>query len=111
MGTRQLALGIVGAGLALVLAGGPAKADVIDGDWCDDAGRHLSIRGPTIVTPGGKEMQGQYTRHSFRYVVPANEPASGQDVEMLLRNETTVHLRVGPAALPEIWHRCKPETS
>jgi hypothetical protein len=100
----------IGAAL-LLLASTAAAADAIDGTWCNGAGRQLAIRGSSIVTPGGTEMHGQYTRHAFQYVVPGNEPASGQDVDLQLLNENTVHLRVGAGGAAEVWHRCKPETS
>jgi hypothetical protein len=101
----------LGAAPALLLLATPAAADAIDGSWCDDAGRHLAISGSRIVTPGGTEMQGQYTRHAFHYVVPLQEPSSGQGVDMQLLNENTVQLRVGSEAGVEVWRRCKPETS
>jgi hypothetical protein len=101
----------IGAGAALLFLATPAAADVIDGSWCDDAGRHLAISGSRIVTPGGTEMEGNYTRHAFRYVVPMNEPSSGQGVDMQLLNENTVQLRVGSGGGAEVWRRCKPETS
>jgi len=102
------------AAFALALVAGPALADAIDGDWClKDTGRRISIRGPQIVTPGGKQMQGDYERHGFNYVVPAPEPGAGQTVYMQLLDENTVHLRVGDDAnaKPETWIRCSPSTS
>ena len=96
---------------ASLLGSPPAKADVIDGDWCHDDGRQLSIKGSRIVTPRGKEMAGDYTRHSFRYVVPDNEPGSGQTVSMTLLNETTVRVATGSNLGSQTWQRCKPTTS
>src|SRR5882724_9363033 len=87
-----------------------AWADKIDGDWCFDDGRHMSIEGPRIVTPLGTHTQGNYARHSFSYIVPAPEPAAGQTVRMLLLNENTVHLSLGGGAT-ETWHRCAPNIS
>ena len=60
--------------LALLIALTPwaANADAIDGDWCRE-GRHLSIDGPNITTPGGNAIQGDYDRHGFRYTAPAGE--------------------------------------
>lgn len=95
--------------LGLILSTGPAVADAIDGDGCHSPdNRRLSIRGPQIVTPGGKPMQGDYSRHRFTYVVPAPEPGAGKTVNMQLLNENTVHLRVGDASAadPETWIRC-----
>jgi hypothetical protein len=109
---RPIRLRLVGCAL-LVLAGtGPAFADAIDGDWCSDDGRHMTITGPSIVTPGGSRLQGAYTRHSFVYTVPANEPDAGQEVTMRLLSEMAVQVRAGPADRPSlIWHRCQPTTS
>jgi len=98
--------------LALMLGAEPALADAIDGEWCSDDGRHVSIQGPTIVTPAGTRLQGSYTRHSFAYTVPSNEPNSGEDVAMRLLSETAVQVRFGPAERPvQTWHRCTQTTS
>jgi len=43
-------------------------------------------------------MQGNYTRHSFLYVVPPAEPDAGQTVAMILVNEETVNLRMAASA-------------
>lgn len=104
-------LKIVIATLALSVFAAPAWADAIDGNWCHSDGRHMSIRGPEIVTPGGKQMEGQYSRHWFNYTVPAPEPGAGQTVEMRLLNENTVHVRLGDAGTPETWARCQPSVS
>jgi hypothetical protein len=96
-------------GLLLVLAGsGTALADKIDGDWCSADGRHMSIEGPAITTPGGSAIAGNYSRHAFRYTIPSNEAHAGSPVNMLLLNEFTVHLTVGAdASAPvEVWNRC-----
>ena len=60
--------------LALAMLAGPAVADVIDGNWCHSDGRRFTIRGPEIVTPGGKRMEGNYSRHWFSYTAPAPVP-------------------------------------
>jgi hypothetical protein len=101
-------------GAALILAGAamPALADAIDGDWCQSDGRHFSIRGPDIVTPGGVRMQGDYARHWFTYRPPAPERGAGGTISMRLVGENTVHLSYGEAAAaPEVWERCSPTTS
>ena len=100
--------------LALGVLAGPAFADAIDGNWCHNDGRRFSIRGPEIVTPGGKQMEGNYSRHAFSYVVPAPDPGAGQTIFMTLMNENTVHLRQGEASAgtaPETWVRCSPSIS
>jgi hypothetical protein len=94
-----------------------AHADVIDGNWCHADGRHMSIKGPDIVTSSGAHLAGDYTRHSFAYVVPTAEPGAGQTVSMILINEMTVHLTMraeasGAAPGPvQIWVRCAPRVS
>lgn len=102
----------------VLLASGGAWADAIDGDWCANAdGRHMSIKGAEIVTPAGTRMQGNYTRHSFLYVVPPAEPDAGQTVAMILVNEETVDLRQAASAAEaaqapvQVWHRCAPTIS
>lgn len=105
-------VGIIIAFGAAVCAG-PAFADAIDGNWCHSDGRRFSIRGPEIVTPGGKHMEGNYSRHGFTYSAPAPEPGAGGIISMSLANENTVYLRYGEAAsaAPETWVRCSPSVS
>jgi hypothetical protein len=105
------ALGFV-LGLALLLASGAsARADVIDGDWCHDDGRRLSIKGPAIVTPGGARLQGDYTRHTFQYLSPATEPDGGRTVSMILLSESSVEVHRERLDRVEVWHRCPAATT
>lgn len=100
--------------VAVCLTGvtGPALADAIDGNWCHNDGRRFSIRGPEIVTPGGKAMEGNYSRHWFSYVVPVPEPGAGETIFMTLLNENTVQTRRGEAvSAQETWIRCSPSIS
>ncbi len=108
---KRLGLGF--AAIALWLSTGVvALADVIDGTWCKEDGRHMSIDGPTIITPEGHQTTGVYGRHSFEYAVPAPEPAAGTTIYMRLANETTVYLWVGAqSGDPEVWRRCEPIAS
>jgi hypothetical protein len=108
--SRGLPFGI--AVMAVLGLASPARADVIDGDWCHDDGRRLSIQGPTIITPGGATLQGDYSRHSFQYTAPPNEAGGGQLISMILRSETRVDVRVGgPGETYQVWHRCTATTS
>ena len=85
-----------------------ALADTIDGEWCLGTS-HFAINGPSILTPGGNHIQGNYSRHGFVYVVPTNEPGAGVEVNMVLLNEEFVRLTRGERSnAPEIWRRCKP---
>lgn len=97
--------------LALALAtiaASAAKADVIDGDWCFE-GKHFSISGPTIVTPEGVKMEGNYTRHSFSYVAPTTAPEAGTTIFMRLLNEMNLRLARGedPDKPTQVWQRCE----
>jgi hypothetical protein len=86
-----------------------ARADVIDGDWCNADGKRMKIRGPEIVTPGGNQTRGNYTRHSFLYVVPAGEAGAGETVSIILLSEYLAHARQGAADAPiQVWNRCPP---
>ena len=100
-------------GSLLALVAGPAFADAIDGNWCHADGRRFTIRGPDIVTPGGKAMQGDYSRHFFSYSAPVAEQGAGSPIFMTLMGENTVHWRYGalPAASAETWVRCLPSIS
>ena len=94
---------------ALSLTVAPARADQIDGNWCFTDGRHLTIDGPAIITPGGTSMTGDYDRHGFRYVVPAGEADAGAQVDMVQFDDYTVQVTTtAPAgtARTEIWKPC-----
>jgi hypothetical protein len=89
-----------------------AWADAIDGDWCHANGKRMSIHGPDIVTPGGKQIQGDYSRHFFSYVVPQGEPGAGEPVAITLLGEYLAHSRQGgPDAPVQEWRRCQPGVS
>ena len=113
---RRTAAAVALTALALLVEPPAARADVIDGDWCQP-GRHFSIKGPEIVTPAGHRLQGNYSRHYFTYIVPAAEPEAGQYIAMTLVNENTVHLRKGGDAAAaaqasvQVWLRCAPAVS
>ena len=98
--------------VVLTMLAGSAFADAIDGSWCHTDGRRFSIKGPEIVTPGGKRMDGTYSRHAFNYTVPAPEAGAGQGIFMTLADENTVYLRRGEVTVaPETWVRCGPSIS
>jgi hypothetical protein len=57
-------------------------------------------------------MQGDYTRHSFDYVVPSGEPGPGETVSMVLLSECLMHSRQGGIeAAVQAWNRCPPDIS
>lgn len=107
-GARLLAR--AGLVLALILPSPPVRADAIDGSWCHHDGRRLSILGPLIITPAGSRAQGDYTRHAFAYVAPANDPQPGVQISMTLINDDLMRLNSGQAGT-ETWRRCGPPVS
>jgi hypothetical protein len=105
MSTRLL-ISLVAIGM--LLQTGISHADAIDGDWCSTDGMRMSIRGEKITTPGGRQIEGNYSRHAFDYVIPAGENGSGDVVNIVLRGEYLALSRQGPADAPlREWHRCK----
>ena len=97
---------------AMLLQTGVGHADAIDGDWCSADGMRMSIRGEKITIPSGKQIEGNYSRHAFDYVVPAGENGSGDVVSIILRSEYLALSRQGPADAPlREWHRCKESIS
>src|SRR6266446_7389783 len=63
---------------ALLLQTSVGYADAIDGDWCSTDGMRMSISGEKITIPIGKQIEGNYSRHAFDYVVPAGENGFGR---------------------------------
>jgi hypothetical protein len=89
----------------------PALADAIDGDWCRADGKRMTIRGPSIITPGGRETNGNYTRHFFSYVIPSGEFGAGTPVSIQLLSEYVAHARQGADGVVQEWRRCQPGVS
>ena len=102
-------LAVVAAGLVALPSN--SRADAIDGDWCHQNGKRMSIRGPEIVTPGGKQTRGDYDRHHFSYVVPAGEAGEGANVQIVLRGEYLALSRQGESTEWQEWRRCSATTS
>ena len=96
---------------ALLAFAHPALADAIDGDWCRADGKRMTIRGSAIVTPGGQQTSGDYTRHFFSYVVPAGEAGAGATVSIQLLGEYLAHARQGADPAVQEWRRCQPGVS
>lgn len=105
-----------GISLAVGLAN-PVKADAIDGDWCFDDGRLMSIARTHVVTPGGNRIRGLYDRHAYAYTVPEGEEGAGATIYMVLANPDTIHLWMDEASAQErkppaeIWRRCSAHVS
>jgi hypothetical protein len=118
MARRRWTLALaVAVGAIIAMSADKARADAIDGNWCSAEGKRMLIEGPAITTPAGTQTQGNYSRHSFTYQVPASDPGAGKTVYMALLNENTVHLTIAADAQSaqqspvEVWHRCPPAVS
>ena len=59
----------------------------------------MTIRGPAIVTPGGQQTSGDYTRHSFSYVIPTGEAGAGATVSIQLLGEYLAQRRIERAGV------------
>lgn len=109
MGHRHLR---IAACAAAFCATSPALADAIDGNWCKADGKRMSIEGPQITTPGGRQIRGDYSRHFFSYVIPDGEAGAGQTMSITLLGEYLAHAREGaPDAPVQEWRRCQPDVS
>ena len=94
--------------MAVAMQTASVRADAIDGEWCSTDGMRMSISGERITTPGGRQIQGNYSRHAFDYVVPDGESGAGQAVNIILRSEYLATSRQGAADTPaREWRRCK----
>jgi len=110
---RSIGLQSIGSGLILlIITSNIASADAIDGDWCRADGKRMSIHGPTIITPGGRYIRGEYSRHAFSYVIPQGETDAGEQVSITLLSEYLAHARQGKENAPvHVWNRCQPGVS
>ena len=96
----------MGMALAVLMIPFGALADRIDGNWCAKDGRILTIDGPSMITPGGNAIAGDYKRHSFVYTVPKAEPGAGATVNMYQLNDETIRVSLINGDGTEIWNRC-----
>lgn len=84
-----------------------AFADAIDGDWCSiTEAKQFRIEGPIITTPAGTTTTGNYSRHTFAYVVPDGDPSAGDAITMRQLNEEEVQVAVNEGE-SAIWRRCE----
>jgi hypothetical protein len=60
-----------------------------------------SIVAPSIATPVGVRMTGQYVRHYFFYVALPADRGAGGTVDMALMDQVAVQVRAGKAP-PEV---------
>jgi hypothetical protein len=100
---------LISIAIALVAMCGSARADKIDGAWCNEAGGRVDIDGPKISLAGKTAFDGQYARHEFLYTVPAGEDHAGVQIYMRLQDEedmTSFTMKDGKGVDPVAWKRC-----
>ena len=93
-----------------VLSIGVARADAIDGDWCNQDGSQIFIDGNSIRLTDGTVVTGTYTRHKFSYVAPPGDSEAGKEILFVQRSEEEMRRVRDPQAMPEhadIWQRCR----
>ncbi|MDH3740530.1 MAG: hypothetical protein OER56_02935 [Hyphomicrobiales bacterium] len=98
--------------LGLVVSTETANADQIDGSWCSLAGERMTIEGSRVITPSGKTVEGNYSRHHFSYVVPEGNALAGARISAKQINDENVMVEVFGNAqqTPDsisVWKRCK----
>ncbi len=96
--------------VSLVLSAGFARADAIDGDWCNQDGSQIFIAGSSIRLTDGTTLTGTYTRHQFSYVAPSGDAEEGKVILFVQRSEEEMRRVRDPKAMPEhadIWQRCR----
>ena len=92
--------------------GSVAMAANIDGSWCADDGRRISVDGVGVVTPGGQSATGRHTARAFTFVLPAGEWQAGAEIWMEPKGTDAVRvssLRAGHQGPPphDLWRRCR----
>ena len=92
--------------LLLLSPAGPARADAVDGHWCNKDGRRMHVDGPKMVIPSGKRITADYHRHGFTYVIPPGDKGAGGKVTGEQRGEYILHVKPAGGGL-EVWGRCK----
>lgn len=98
--------------LAGMLTAAPTLAlcDRVDGAWCGPDGRQITILGDRVVSFGGTETDGIYSRHRYAFTVPEGEAGAGAAVVLNQLSEEEARLSVdGGDGQP--WTRCRPVTS
>ena len=96
-----------GIAVALALVASPAHADQIDGEWCHDDGRVMSIEGPRMVTPGGGTgSSGTIPGTPYSYVVPGDEPGAGATTSMRQLHDQAIRVWPEGEAEGQEWRRC-----
>ena len=59
-----------------------------------------------MVTPGGSRILGDYTRHTFSYTVPGDEPGPGTTTSMRQLNDLAIRVWPEGGAEGQLWRRC-----
>lgn len=96
--------------LTITLFTKPSTADSIDGRWCHKSSQ-VTIEGPTIITPSGKKVTGEFDRHEFNYKIPAGDQHAGEDGKFEVQHDTLAHFTRSGSSQFEEWEPCPSPTS
>lgn len=108
MRTKSLMLAAAFASLST----GTAMADQILGRWCAPGGvQSIQVEAARVISPGGKPVAGNITRHSVDFIIPAGEKNAGMTFAAQQLNDEQIRVMISPkggTAPTEIWTPCKP---
>ena len=93
------------ASLVCFASTSPVLADALDGDWCNGRDGKLTISGSSIITPSGRTVSGNYSRHRFTYTAPEDDWNGGKNIVIQQLNEDAMDLSVDGNA-PTRWSPC-----
>lgn len=100
------------AAVLIVSSAITAHADQILGQWCAPGGtRSVKVDQATVVSPGGKTVPANITRHHVDFVMPDGEKDAGAtfNADQLGDEQIRVtFIRKEGTSEPEIWTPCKP---
>ncbi len=111
-GASTLSFKLFGIYLILLsIVAGPAAAKGLDGTWCSPNGQHITVDGLDVITPGGQQTTGAYSKENFHFKLPENEWNAGSVIWMELKSESTVRVstvsKIQNGPPPHgLWKKC-----
>ena len=103
---------LVCAAALVALAALPVRADEITGTWCaPGGGKSIKVEDPIVISPGGKQVRANLTRHHLDFVIPAGEANAGATFNADQLSDEAIRVTIiskSGTSAPEIWTPCKP---
>ena len=87
------------------------KVGAVDGKWCSDDGRTISVNGLTVVAANGLPAVGAYTEKAFYFAEPRADGRAGPEIWMEPKGPDAVRVSVVSEVQKEppphdLWSRC-----